>query len=144
MFSDHFDVTLGAFNQEYFDGLPNADSIVAPTFDNEDFYHTVYVDGRPIGVAGVVPSKVLPDTGFTQIVLAPDWRGLGLIGPIYDKLADWHDLHTLYATININNKISQHAHQKLGFKFLSDKKIADLRERELIDKDETRMVKEVI
>jgi len=144
MFSNRFDVTLGEFNQAYFDDLPDTDQITAPTFKNEDFYHTVYVDGLPIGVAGIVPSRALPEAGFMQIVLAPDWRGQGLIGPIYDKLAEWHNLHTLYATIKIDNKVSQLAHQKIGFHLLLEDKIIDLRERHLLEPDEIRMVKEVV
>jgi RimJ/RimL family protein N-acetyltransferase len=143
MFNDHFDVTLGVFNQEYFDALPDTDRMIGPTFANEDFYHTVYVDGEPIGVAGIIPSKTLPDTGFVQIVLTPDWRGKGLIEPVYEKLAEWHGLRTLYATIKIDNKSSQRAHQKIGFKFLPDDKITALRERGLLGPEETRMVKEM-
>jgi len=144
MFSDHFSITLGPFNQEYFDELPDTDQIDAPTFKNEDFYHTVYVDGLPVGVAGVVPSRTLSEAGFMQIVLTPDWRGKGLIGPIYDQLADWHNLQTLYATIKIDNKISLLAHRKIGFHPLSDAKIADLRKRHLLKPDEIRLVKELV
>ena len=144
MFSDHFDVTLGDFNQEYFDSLPDTDKIVAPAFGQEDFYHTVYVEGQPIGIAGVIPSKKLPDTAFMQIVLTPDWRGKGLIEPVYEKLTELHDLKTLYATIDNDNKNSQLAHKKLGFKPLSDDKIADLRARGLLASDAIRLEKEIV
>ena len=143
MFSDRFDVTLGEFNQEYFDGLPDADKIVAPALGQEEFYHTVYVEGQPIGVAGIIPSRKLSDTAFPQIVLASDWRGKGLIGPIYEKLADWHDLRTLYATIEKTNKSSQLAHEKIGFKLLPEEKLTDLRKRDLLGEDKVRFEKEV-
>lgn len=143
MFSDRFHISLGDFNQEYFDSLADNRRIVAPTFKNEDFYHTVYADGQPIGVAGVILSSTLSDTGFVQIVLTPDWRGRGLIGPIYRKLAERHDLTTLYATIDEDNKVSQQAHRKLGFKSLSSEKIADLRQRGLLQPNQIRLIKEL-
>lgn len=143
MFSDRFYVTLGDFNQEYFNSLPDTSKIVAPLLGQEDLYHTVYVDGQPIGVVGLIVSKKLPDTAFTQIVLEPDWRGKGLIGPIYDQLADRHDLRTLYATIDKDNYSSQLAHEKIGFKLLPEEKLVDLRKRGLLDEDKLRFEKEI-
>lgn len=144
MFCDRFDITLGEFNQEYFNSLPDTDKIVAPALGQEEFYHTVYAEGQPIGVAGIIPSKKLPDTAFTQIVLDPDWRGKGLIGPIYKRLADWHDLRTLYATIDKDNYSSRLAHEKIGFKLLPEEKLIDLRNRGFLDEDKVRFEKEVL
>jgi len=139
MFSDYFAITLGEFNQEFFESLDGARHIVAPTFANEKYYHTVYVEGEMAGIVGFVPSKTLPDTGFVQIVLAPAYRGTGLISKIYDRMVELHSLKTLYATIDKSNTASIKAHEKIGFKLLPEDELEILRAKGLLQTYEVRL-----
>lgn len=143
MFSDYFDINLKEFNQEFFESLPDSREIVAPTISNEKYYHTVYAEGEPAGIVGFVPAENMRDTGFVQIVLAPAYRGKGLINKIYDRMIELHSLKTLYATINKSNSASIRAHEKIGFKMLPEEKLADLRAKGLLSSYETRMEKDV-
>lgn len=139
MFSDYFAINLGDFNQEFFESLDGARHIVAPTFNSEKYYHTVFVEGENAGIVGFVPSQTLPDTGFVQIVLAPAYRGKGLVGKIYDRMIELHGLKTLYATIDKTNTTSIHAHEKIGFKILPEEELNDLRNQGLLEPYEIRM-----
>lgn len=143
MFSDYFEISLGDFNQEFFESLSDSRQIVAPTMANEKFYHTVFVDGEQAGVVGFVPAQNMTDTGFVQIVLASAYRGKGLIGKIYDRLIELHSLKTLYATIEKSNTASIRAHDKIGFKMLPEEKLQDLRAKGLLQPYEIRMEKDV-
>ena len=143
MFSDYFAISLGEFNQEFFESLDGARQIVAPTMTNERYYHTIFVEGEPAGIVGFVPSQSLSDTGFVQIVLAPAYRGKGLIGKIYDRLIELHSLKTLYATIEKSNTASIRAHNKIGFKMLSEIELENLRAKGLLQSEEIRMRREV-
>ena len=142
MINDYFDLRLGEFDQEYFDNLPDYSRIVPPDMSSEMFYHTIYVDGEKAGVVGFIPMLGQKDTGFAQIVLAPEIRGRGLIENAYEALAERHDLKTLYVTIRKDNLIALSAHEKIGFVRLSEEKLKNLRERGLIAGDEVRYMKE--
>jgi len=143
MLSDRYEVSLREFNQEFFEALEDNQYIKGPTIENISNYHTVYVDGEPAGVVGYLPPKIkaVADAGFVQIILASAYRGKGLIGKVYDLLAEKHSLKTLYATIYEKNTTSIQAHEKIGFKMLSPEKMADLRHRGLLDDDDIRLVK---
>jgi len=143
MISDYYEVSLGEFQQEFFESLPQTSEIVKPTMETEKFYHTVFIDGIPAGITGIVPSKFSSDVGFVQIVLAPNFRGKGLLNKIYNLLARRHSLKTLYATINIRNTISRKAHLRAGFKLLPEEDLIKLRGRGLLQSDEIRLIKEV-
>jgi len=143
MFSDYFEITLGEFNQEFFESLDDARQIEKPTFATEKFYHTVFVDGEQAGVVGFIPSNSMPDTGFVQIVLNHAYRGKGLIGKIYERLIELHNLKALYATILRDNTASIRAHDKIGFKMLAEDEMVKLRERGLLQNYEIRMRREV-
>ena len=141
MLSDHYEVSLGEFSQEFFEDLADSRQIVAPTFATERYYHTVFVDGERAGIVGFVPSEHLVDTGFVQIVLAPAYRGKGLIGKIYDRMIELHSLKTLYATIEKANSASLRAHDKIGFKLLPETEQESLREKGLLKPYEVRLEK---
>ncbi len=143
MFSDYFDINLKEFNQEFFESLPDNRQIVRPTMTNEKYYHTVYAEGEPAGIVGFVPSENMRDTGFMQILLAPAYRGKGLISKIYDRMIELHSLKTLYATIEKSNTASIRAHEKIGFKILPEEKLEDLRTKGFIQPYEIRMERDV-
>lgn len=145
MFSDRFAITLSDFNQEFFDSLDDNYQIKGPALGQEQYFHTILVDGLRAGVVGYLPPRnvLLDDAGFVQIVLAPEFRGRGLIGPIYELLAERHGLKTLYGTVTKKNTLSLRAHEKIGFRLLSEEKMADLRRRGLLGEDEVRLEKEI-
>ena len=143
MLSDYYHISLGDFNQEFFESLDGARHIVAPTFTSEKYYHTVLVEGENAGVVGFVPSRTLPDTGFVQIVLVPAYRGKGLIGKIYDRMIELHSLKTLYATIDKSNTSSIKAHEKIGFKLLPEEELERLRTMGLLQAYEVRLEKNI-
>lgn len=143
MLSDYYEVSLGEFNQEFFEDLPDSREINPPSFTTERYYHTVFVDGERAGIVGFVPSQNMPDTGFVQIVLAPAYRGKGLIGKIYERMVELHSLKTLYATIEKANSASLRAHDKIGFKLLSEEEQEILRNKGLLKPYEVRLVKEI-
>lgn len=139
MFSDYFAINLGEFNQEFFESLDGSRHIVSPTIATEKYYHTVYVEGENAGIVGFIPVAGAPYTGFVQIVLAPAYRGKGLIEKIYDRMIEIHGLKTLYATIDKTNTTSIRAHEKIGFKMLPEAELADLRNQGLLESYEVRM-----
>jgi len=143
MFSDRFEINLGEFNQEYFESLDDARLIEAPTFASEKYYHTIFVDSEQAGVVGFIPSTTMSDTGFVQIVLNHAYRGKGLIGKIYERLIELHNLKMLYATIAKSNTASIRAHEKIGFKMLAETELANLRAKGLLKEDEVRLAREV-
>lgn len=140
MLSDYFDLRLGDFEQDFFDQLDTAGQIKQPSFDVLPYFHTVYANGERAGIVGYHPTG-LSDTGNVEIILAPEFRGKGLIGKVYEVLADHHNLKNLYATINRRNMTSLAAHEKIGFKRLSEEKLSELRARGLIGPEEVRLAK---
>ncbi len=140
--TEYSEIGLGEFNQEFFDSIDDNQYIKGPALGGEQYFHTILVDGLPAGIVGYLPPKnvSLADTGFVQILLKPEYRGRSLTGKIYDLLVERHELKTLYATISENNQSSIKAHQKIGFHLLSTEKMADLRQRGLLDKDKFRLV----
>lgn len=143
MLSDYYHISLGDFNQEFFEHLDGARHIVVPTFANEKYYHTVLVEGENAGIVGFIPSRTLPDTGFVQIVLAPAYRGKGLISKIYDRLIELHSLKTLYAIIDKSNTASIKAHEKIGFKILPEEELEKLRAMGLLQTYEVRLERNI-
>lgn len=143
MIGDSHEISLGEFEQEFFESLDGSNEIVEPNFRTQSYYHTVFVDGERAGIVGLVPLENVPDSGFVQIVLGPAYRGKGLIEKVYEALIDWHGLKTLYATIRKGNVASITAHKKIGFSEISEEKTNFLRSKGLIDEDEIRLEKEV-
>jgi len=142
MLSDYFNLELKEFEQDFFDQLETAGQIKQPSFEVLPYFHTVYANGEKAGVVGYHPTS-LRDTGNVEIILAPEFRGKGLIEKVYETLADRHGLKNLYATINRRNMTSLSAHEKIGFKRLSEEKLTELRSRGLLGSEEVRLEKKV-
>ncbi len=141
MFSNANDIRLGEFEEGYFESLPDSEMIATPTIKTESYYHTIFVDNERAGIVGFIPVTMGIDAGFIQIVLSPDFRGMGLLDKIYQVLVENHKLKTLYGTIKKDNKISIRAHEKIGFKILPEEKLKFLRDKGLIGEDEIRLEK---
>lgn len=145
MFSENFSISLGEFSQSFFDSIEDNHYIKGPALGDEQYFHTILMEGAPVGVVGYLPPKniSLVDTGFVQILLKPEYRGRGFMSEAYDLLAARHGLKTLYATIYKDNLTSIRAHQKIGFKLLSEEKMNYLRDKKLLDNDDLRLEKVV-
>lgn len=146
MFSENFSISLGEFSQSFFDSVDDNHYIKGPTVGDEQYFHTILLDGLPVGVVGYLPPQnvSLGDTGFVQILIKPEYRGRGLMGEAYELLAARHGLKTLYATIYKDNLTSIRAHQKIGFRLMSEDKMVFLRKKGLLDEDDVRLEKEVV
>ena len=142
MLSDYYQIELKDFDQDFFDLLETVGQIKQPDFKVLPYFHTVYANGEKAGIVGYQPAS-LPDTGNVEIILAPEYRGKGLIAKIYDTLAQEHHLKTLYATINLRNMTSISAHEKIGFQRLPAEKQAQLKEKGIIGEGEMRLEKSV-
>ncbi|MFA5737018.1 MAG: GNAT family N-acetyltransferase [Candidatus Paceibacterota bacterium] len=142
MLSDYYDIQLKDFEQDFFDLQETVGQIKQPDFKVLPYFHTVYANGERAGIVGYYPAS-LPDIGNVEIILSPEFRGKGLIAKIYDKLAEEHRLKVLYATINKRNMVSLSAHEKIGFKRLSEEKQIQLRERRIIKEGEIRLEKNI-
>lgn len=142
MLSDYFQIQLKDFDQDFFDLQETAGQIKQPSFKDQSHFHTVYANGEKAGIVGYRPTG-LPDTGNVEIILAPEYRGKGLIEKVYDELAQAHHLKTLYATIDLRNMVSLAAHEKIGFKRLPAEKQIELREKGIIGEGEVRLEKSV-
>ena len=144
--SEYSEISLGDFNQEFFDSLDDNQYVQGPAVGEEQYFHTILVDGVPAGIVGYLPPKniSLSDTGFVQVLLKPEYRGRGLMGKAYELLAERHDLKTLYATIFEGNLPSLRAHQKVGFHLLPKEKVENLRRRGLLSEGHVRLEKEVV
>lgn len=142
MLSDYFNLDLREFEQDFFDQLETAGQIKQPGFNVLPYFHTVYANGERAGIVGYYPTS-LPDTGNVEIILAPEFRGKGLIEKVYTELAEKHNLKNLYATINRRNMTSIAAHEKIGFKRLSEEKLSELRAKSLIGSEEVRLEKKI-
>lgn len=142
MLSDYFQIQLKDFDQDFFDLQETAGQIKQPDFKVLPYFHTVYANGEKAGIVGYQPTG-LPDTGNVEIILAPEYRGKGLIEKVYDELAEKHRLKVLYATINLRNMVSLSAHERIGFKRLPAEKQTELREKGIIGEGEVRLEKSV-
>ena len=108
------------------------------TLDKKGKYSAVMLGSKKAGLVGVVPSKVDSKSGNALIVILPEFRGRGLIGPVYKKLVEKHNLNELQASIDKSNKASLKAHKKLGFKPVDKEREKFLRKNNFIGPDEVR------
>ncbi|MCX6712484.1 MAG: GNAT family N-acetyltransferase [Candidatus Vogelbacteria bacterium] len=144
--AEYSEISFADFNQEFFDSLDDNRYVQGPAVGEEQYFHTVMVDGVSAGIVGYLPPKnvSLSDTGFVQVLLKSEYRGRGLMGKAYELLAERHELKTLYATIKKSNLHSIRAHQKVGFELLPEDKMENLRNRKLLTDYEIRLEKEVV
>ncbi len=131
-------IKLDEFNKEYFETLYGHKEIL---ISEEGHYHIILCDNKKAGVVGFVPAKSPEPSGFVQIVIAPEFRGKGIVKVAEDLLAQKYNLKIMYATIKKGNIASIRAHQKIGFHMLNDEKLSKLRKKGFLKENEIRMEK---
>jgi RimJ/RimL family protein N-acetyltransferase len=131
-------VKLIDFDNDYFKTLKDRDEIVIA---DEGKYYTILWDNKKAGVVGFIPSKASDGSGFVQIIIAPEFRGKGLVKLAEDFLAKRHNLKQLFATIKKDNIASIKSHQKSGFVLLDDYRLNTLRATGFLKENEIRLVK---
>ncbi len=131
-------ISLGKFDKSIYEFLEGYEETL---FDEKGFYYLILVDGQRAGVVGFIPVESSDDSGFIQIVIAPEFRGKGILLIAENLLVKKHGLKTLYATMKKDNFASIKAHEKVGFKIVDEKEMDSLRKKGLLKEDEVRFVK---
>lgn len=131
---------LAEFDHQYYQSLEGREKVVSP--NENTIYHTIIVNGRKAGVVGYLPAKE-KNVGFIQIVIAPEFRGRGLLEQAEDLLAKKYNLKKLYAKMDKENTASIRAHLKAGFKMMPEEELESLRKKGFLKENQIRLVKEV-
>ncbi len=108
------DIQLKQFDKQYLDSLKGRENI---RYTEKGTYYIIVCDGENAGVVGYIPALAEENAGFIQIVMAPEFRGKGILKIAEDILAKKHGLKKLYAKIELSNEASIKAHLKAGFKY---------------------------
>lgn len=132
------DIKLIPFDQSFLKTLDDHENIV---INDSGVYYTIVSDDIKSGIVGYIPAKFPPQSGFVQIIIAKDFRGMGILKIAEDLLAEKHNLKILYATIAKGNKASIISHLKSGFKLISDDRLIKLRDDDLLKENEIRLEK---
>lgn len=130
-------IQLKEFDEFFFKSLKEHKEILIL---ESGFYYTIIKDGKKIGIVGFIPAK-LKDSGFIQIIIAPEFRGQGFVKISEEALIKKHNLKIIYATIKKNNIASIRAHEKLGFKYIKEEKLNEFRKKGTLKISETRLEK---
>lgn len=131
-------IKLIDFDNDYFKTLKDKDAVVI----GDGKYYTILLDNKKVGVVGYIPCKNPENSGFVQIILAPEFRRKGLVRQAEDFLAKKHNIKLFFATIKKENIASIKSHEKSGFVLLNEYKLNSLREKGFLKEDEIRLSKE--
>ena len=107
-------VTLEKFYKEYFDSLP-ADKKEIYYNAKRGLYHILTLNGKKVGIAGVILNPKRKEFGFFQIYIEKSYRGQNLLKKAAQLIYKKYKLKSLIATIKKHNKASIKGHLKAGF-----------------------------
>jgi len=123
--SDFGKLELHDFNpkgdMDYFYQLEGTDGWIALGMENcrnQRYYIVIGENGEKLGVVGVYDTD--SEKNITHIVVDPKYRGRGLPSKFYQVLLEKTGLEFLIATISRSNIASVRAHEKAGFRKVSD------------------------
>ncbi|TSC90987.1 MAG: Uncharacterized protein CEN90_714 [Parcubacteria group bacterium Licking1014_17] len=132
------EIEFDEFNKVFFETLDGHESV---SISADGTYYTILYDNEKAGVVGYIPAKFPEHAGFVQIVIAPKFRGKGIVGTAENMLMQKHNLKILFATIKKDNPASIRAHEKIGFTILDNEELGELRRKGFLKSDEIRMEK---
>lgn len=119
------DLKLDDFDPEedmnYFHQLEGRDGWIAIGMENcknQRYYVVTGQKGEKLGIVGVYDTD--NEKNITHIVVDPKYRGRGLTSKFYQVLLEKTGLEFLIATISRGHIASVKAHEKAGFKKVSD------------------------
>ncbi len=113
-------------NMNYFHQLEGADGWIAigmGNCKNQKYYIVTDHDGERLGIVGVYDTD--DEQNITHIVVDPQYRRRGLVSKFYESLLQKTGLKFLIATISRSNIASVRAHEKAGFRKVSDSAYED-------------------
>lgn len=112
---------LGDFDMDYFKSLEGENCWIAigqKNCKNQRYYTVIGEDGEKLGIVGVYDTD--DEQNLTHVVVDPKFRGKGLTSKFYEALMARENLNFLTATVDRDNIASIKAHEKAGFKKVSD------------------------
>jgi len=114
---------LDDFDLEYFKTLEGEDGWIAigqENCKNQRYYTVIGEGGEKLGIVGVYDTD--DEQNLTHVVVDPKFRGQGLTSKFYEALMTKENINFLTATVDRDNIASIKAHEKAGFKKVSDRK----------------------
>jgi len=113
---------LTDFDQEYFESLEGKNGWIAlgnDFYQNPHYFTGLSTDQEKVGIIGVYDCG--PDQNILHYVVDPKYRGQGLARKLADKIMADLDLPYVVLTIDLDNKASLRAAEKLpGVERVSD------------------------
>jgi len=134
------EITLGKFDKEYWDSLPNDKDYMFYNPKRGEYYTLLLNKKIKVGITGVILNPKKTEFGFFQIYIDKQYRGKGLLKLAAKLIFKKYKLKSLIATIKKNNKASVNSHIKAGFIEVDKVEQADLIERGYQKKDEVRYI----
>jgi L-amino acid N-acyltransferase YncA len=113
---------LADFDMEYFKTLEGENGWIAigqENCKNQKYYTVIGDGGEKLGIVGVYDTD--DEQNLTHVVVDPKFRGQGLTSKFYEVLMVKENLSSLTATVDRGNIASARAHEKAGFRKVSDK-----------------------
>ena len=130
---------LGQFNKNYFESLEGHENVLPPNY--RTIYYTIISAGVKVGVVGYFIPFFPKHSGFVQILIEVKFRGKMFAEQATNLLIKKDNLEILFATIDKANFPSINLMLKLGFKFVSGKRMDDLRRKGFLKENELRLIK---
>lgn len=138
--SSNMDITLGKFDQDFFDSLPEDKKEIFFNPERGLYHILLFRRKEKVGITGVILNPKRKEFGFFQIYIVKKYRGKDILKKAADLIFNKYKLKSLIATIKKYNKASIKGHLKAGFVHVDEIEQADLIERGYQKKDEIRLI----